>query len=532
MNAETASLVVRPFPEVVDDLLTAIVGGVVNEPIIFDVKSNAYKLSQPALDIRSITGTLERQHHTFQNKIDFLFSQGDNSVVWQDQGHKPDDDTSFFVDYFRPNSRSPLTDINVGSVTRTLAEAIGREIATVYQQVNLAYLSAFIDTATGQSLDFVVSILGITRRTKDFAVGFVTFFRDLTIPPGNITIPQATSLATTKGQATFQTTEPRTLQLGQARIDVPIRADDAFRGDKGKVAAGDITVVAQIIEGIARITNFEPTILATEDESDDQLRLRAKAALRGLGKATIAALTQVVFQNRAKLDEISDPNTANGKASAPGTVTLLVETEPGRFPSLQAAVDETRAAGVRTTLVAHFIFFKPRIAAKINPGITGPGKDKIKSDLIASIEGYIDGLASGAPAVGKDLLTFMKAPKVKDVQEAKIVDVLTWRSSVGQQSSDPLVEALITAVQGVNPPETDALRTAIQDVVSTVTPSLLPSGRRTPDRSVIQGADDSGKPTGQATDGQIEAGKFQVVPPPQFSVALDMDGADILLRES
>ncbi len=531
MDANTTNLIERPYQEIVDDLLTAIVGGVVNEPIFFDVKSLAYPVAEPAQDIRGITGTLTGQHHTFRKSIDYLFSQGDNSVVWQDHADQPDDDTIFYVDYFRVTSRSPLTDINVGSVTRTLAEAIGREIATVYQQINLAYLSGFIDTATGKALDFVVAILGVTRRTKDFAVGLVTFFRDLSVPPGNITIPQGISLATSKGDATFQSTELRTLQRGQARIDVPIRASDAFKGGKGLAAAGQITVVSQAILGISHVSNFEPTVLATEDESDLQLRLRAKAALRGLGKATIAALTQVVFQNRAKLDEIADPNTTNGRASAPGTVTMLVETEPARFPSLQGAVDETRAAGVLVTLVARFVFMKPRITAKITPGLTGAGKQKIQNDMIAALEAFVDALASGDPAKGQDMIDAIK--KVKDVTGVVIVDVRTSRSVPGQEGSDPLVEALVPAIQSVNAQDANALRAAIKSVIDAETPALLPSGRRDPDRSVIQGLDAAGKPTGQqATDTQIETGKFQVAPPAGFSIALDMEPADILLQES
>jgi hypothetical protein len=529
VNPGTVNLIERPYQDIVDDLLTAIVGGVVNEPILFDVKSNGYALAEPASDVRGITGTFQGLAHNFQKEIDFLFSEGDNSVVWQDHGNKPDDDTTFYADYFRRNSRSPLTDINVGSVTRTLAEAIGREIATVYQQINLAYLSSFIDTATGKSLDLVVSILGITRKTKEFAVGLATFFRDPAVA-GNITIPQATSLATSTGDVTFQTTEPRTLQRGQARIDAPIRADDAFKGDKGKVGAGKITLMAQIVAGISSVSNFEPTILATEDESDDDLRLRAKAALRGLGKATIAALTQVIFQNRARLDEISDPNTISGKASSPGTVLMLVETEPARFPSLQAAVDETRAAGVLTTLVARFVFVEPRLVAKITPGLTGAGKDKIKSDILDALGAYVDALASGAPATGAALLAAIR--KVGDVLDARIVDVRVLKSDVGNENVDPLVEALVLAVQAVNAQDTEALRVAVKTVVAGEAPALLPSGRRISDRSLLVGLSDDGQPTGPATDGQIEAGKFQIVPPAQFSVTLDMNPADILLQES
>lgn len=536
MNTNTLNLIERPYAEVVDDLLTAIVGGVVNEPIIFDIKVLLYSLAEPAADIRGITGTIRRkdsssdEHFTFQKTIDFVFDQGKNAVVWLDGGTRPKDDTPFFVDYFRLQSRSPISDVNIGSVTRTLSEAIGREIATVYQQINLAYLSGFIDTAQGKSLDFVVAILGVVRKTKDFAVGFVTFFRDPAVD-GNITIPQDASLATTKGEVTFHTTEPRTLQRGQARIDLPIRADDAFGGDRGIVKAGDITSLALRIAGVARVTNFEPTTLAAQDETDDQLRLRAKAALRALGKATLAALQKAIFDNRGTLDEVSDPNTLNGKASSPGTVTLLVETETGRFPSLQAAVNETRAAGVLTTLVARFVFFEPHITVKGTPNLTGPGKDKIKNDIITALQSYVEGLAPAAPAVGADMLKAIS--EVKDVSSAKIVDVRAWRADIGQPGSDPLVEALVATLQGVNAQDADALRTAISGVISAEAPALLPSGRRIPDRTVIVGVGDDGKPTGQpATDGQIESGKFQIVPPPQFSVVIDMEAADIALQDS
>ena len=119
MNPATASLIDRPYSEVVDDILTAITGGVVKEPIFYDVKEDLYALSRPSIGIRSIVGTQNQEHHVFQNEIDYLFSEGDNAVVWQPGGVAPGDETTFYVNYFVPNPISPLTDINVGSVTRT-----------------------------------------------------------------------------------------------------------------------------------------------------------------------------------------------------------------------------------------------------------------------------------------------------------------------------------------------------------------------------------------------------------------------------
>ncbi|MDZ8055390.1 MAG: baseplate J/gp47 family protein [Aulosira sp. ZfuVER01] len=534
MNSETTTLIDRPYQEIVDDILTAIVGGVVNEPIIFDIKTDLYKLAEPAREIRGITGTIRnkdtdiQERHAFQKQVDFVFSDRDNAVIWQEGGTWPDDDTKFYVDYFRKESRSPLTDINVGSVTRTLGEAISREIATVYQQINLAYLAGFIDTAEGKSLDLVVAILGVIRKTKDYALGLITFFRDTAIE-GNITIPEGTQVSTSKGDATFVTTELRTLQRGQVRIDIPAQASEASKGNVGIVKAGDITTLAQPIAGISKITNFDATILGAEDETDQALRDRAKAVLRGLGKATLAALAQVIFEGRATLAEVWDPNSSIDKRSDPGKVVLLVESEPERFPSLRGAVEGTRAAGVETTLVARYVFFKPRIVAEINKDITAPGKVKIINEIIAALQGYVDGLTSNQPALGKEMLKAIE--QVKDVKKDKfkIVDVMAWRTELGG-GADTLVEAIVAAIQTAPPTGEEAMRKAIADVVKSASSLVVPTGDRIPDRSLVQGL------TGQrATDTEIESGEFQVVTPTgsdKWWVVLDMELADIILKES
>jgi hypothetical protein len=527
MNPDTLNLIERPYQEIVDDILTAIVGGVVNEPIFFDLKETFYPLSQRAADVRGITGTRNKLHHTFQKEVDFVFSEGENAVVWQPGGDQPDDETIFYVDYFRPKSqgRSPLSDINVGSVTRTLSEAIGREIATVYQQVNQAYLSGFIDTAEGQALDLVVSILGVKRKTKEFAVGLLTFLRDPAAGDGNITLPEGVSSSTAKGEATFVTTDLRTLQRGQTRIDVPIRAGDAFKGEAGIVKSGVITKLSQPITGIARVTNFEATVLGAEGETDEQLRARARARLRGLGKATLAALANAIFEGRAMLAEVWDPNSTPAKRSKPGVVTLLVEAEPERLQSLTAAVHETRAAGVQATLVARYLFFKPRITAKIASGLPGPGKEKIKAQIIDALQQYVDTLSAGDPAKGEDLLKAIKSVKEASNADTKIVDVMAWRSDIGQPGAETLIDALLDAIAASTGDEATR-REAITHVL-TEAASTTASAKRIPDRGLVQGAGGQ-----RATDAEIEAGTFKVVPPDKnWFVALDIESADIDLRE-
>lgn len=525
MNPETVTLITRPYQDVADDILTAIVGGVTNEPIIYDLKSDLYPLAKPARDIRGMTGLVDGLHYTFRKESDFLFSDGDNAVAWVDGGTRPDDESTFYVDYFLQNSRSPLTDLNVGSVTRTVSEAISREIAIVYEQINQAYRSGFIDSASGKSLDYVAAILGVTRKSREFAQGLVTFFRAAG-SSGNITIPEGTVLLANKGEVRFETTEIRTLQRGQARIDVPVRAAEDSKGAAGRVDAGKIDALLAPTEGIDRIVNFEATALGAEDETDDELRARTKSVLRALGKGTLMALFRVILEGRGTPVEAWDPNSPGDKRSDPGTVTVLVEAEPERMPQLGTAVNETRAAGVLATLVARYVYFKPRLQITLAPGLTAAGKGKVIQQVIQALQSYTDGLSSGDDAKGEELLKAIKG--VADVKDVGIADVLVWRSDLASPGAENLVEAVLEALATLpTGADRSAQQAAVAAAVSAQAPALTPTGRRIPDRSLLQALD--GRP---ATDSQLEKGEFKItatVNGEKWWVVLDVQETDIVL---
>jgi hypothetical protein len=468
VNGDTVTLVHRPFGDLVDDILTSVVGGVVNEPVRFDLKVLTYALAEPAdpvAGVRGITGTAGGAPRTFLARIDFVYSAATNSVGWLEDGTLPDDDTTFYVDYFRAESRSPLSDINVGSVTRTITESVGREIATVYEQINLAYLSAYVDTATGLSLDYVVAILDVTRKTAELAEGLVTFFRADGVD-GAVTIPVGTRLVATGG-AVFGTSQLRTLQAGQVRIDVPVRADVAFGGDAGIVAAGTISEQAQPIAGIARVSNLDPTLRAAADESDEELRARAKAVLRSLGKATLAALDRVIREGRGTPVEFFDPNGPVGHRSEPGTVTVVVDAEPERLPSIVAAVHDTRAAGVLATLVARYVFITPRVRATISPGLSGPGQAQVRADIVAAVGAYVDGLTRGQAAEGGALLAAVTA--VEDVTAAIVADVVVGRADLAGGQTPVPDRSLLRSTATPGAPASDAdLEAGTYEVSATV----------------------------------------------------------------
>ena len=549
MNIDTVNLIERSYQEIVDDILTAMVGGVVREPIFFDVKEDLYPLAQPANALRSINGSISTPdglsivHYTFLNAVDFTFDAGHNAVAWLKGGQQPADESTFYVDYFRPDSTSPLTDINIGSVTRTVSEAIGREIAIVYQQINQAYRAGYVDTATGQSLDLVVSIVDIIRKTKDFATGLVTFFRDTSIGDGSITIPSGTLLSTAKGDATFVTDELRTLQRGQVRVDVPIRASDASKGQAGIVAAGAITTLSQAIIGINRVTNFDATLLGNTDETDDQLRTRAKAVLRSSGKATIAAITEIVLEEGATVTAIWDPNSPAPNSAPLGTFTMQLQAEPERFLSIQSAVQQTRAAGVQAILVAKYVYFTPRMRITGTAVTTPAGQLKLLNQVIAAIQQYVDGLQVSDPAKGADIIAAILKGGIKEITDQKQITfaaVIAARTDVSSPAADALAASLVDAVlttftsaQLTNPTalnqvltDPTTLRTTLAKAI-TDHPPLPPTSQLIPAQDLVQGL------TGQrASDVDISSGQFQIIPlvnGESWQIVLQMAPTDIAL---
>lgn len=170
----------KSYEEIRDAILAQITRGIVNERHIYDLDRTKYKLANtPVKSIVKVEGLVNGARHIFREGVDYRLAS--DMLEWLPNGDKPDDKTPFYVNYIF-GAPSGITDINPGSVTRTIVEAISREIEFLYEQLNKVYLAGFIDTASGSALDLVVSLLGISRKPPEHATGKVTFGRS-TDPP-------------------------------------------------------------------------------------------------------------------------------------------------------------------------------------------------------------------------------------------------------------------------------------------------------------------------------------------------------------
>ncbi|MDG6258157.1 MAG: baseplate J/gp47 family protein [Methanomicrobiaceae archaeon] len=165
----------KTFQEITDEILAQLTKGVVNEQLDFEADRLRYPLKNSNIaEIVKISGTVATTSHVFLEGTDFR-PNGDG-VEWLEGGAHPDDHTPFFVNYTLDAPRT-ITDINPGSVTRTIVESVAREMEFLYLQMEQVYNLAYLDTAEGKALDQVVALLGIKRKGPGYATGEVIFGR-------------------------------------------------------------------------------------------------------------------------------------------------------------------------------------------------------------------------------------------------------------------------------------------------------------------------------------------------------------------
>lgn len=346
------TFVAQPYEQFVDDLLTALTGGLVREEHQFVGIEEPYSLGSPEAIASSIKvfGQSNDKFVFFEMKNDFNYDSDKEIITWEIKGKIPDDHSFFYVNYYTQEGRRKLTDRNPGSVTTTLAEAFAREFAVLHKQMELIYRSAFVDLATGYSLDHVAALLDINRKDAKFASGEV-IFKSSSPVQGDITIPAGTLVSTDQG-LNFETTDKRTLRKGQLTIACPIRAH--IEGPAGLITKGAIKYISRPIFGIESVANEAPTFFATAKETDEELRRRIKGTLERAGKATVDAIKYGLIED---LPEITENNIqVEEQTATPGSVEVRLAL--GTIPDadladlvkrIEESIFYSRAAGVRVT---------------------------------------------------------------------------------------------------------------------------------------------------------------------------------------
>jgi uncharacterized phage protein gp47/JayE len=343
------SFAAQPYELFADDLLTGLTGGTSREEHRFVGADERYSLATPGAMFSTVKVFGQRNEAVivFEGGIDYDYDPGDGVIRWRANGRLPDDRSYFYINYYVADTPRRLTDRNPGSVTTTLAEAFAREFAVLHKQMEQIYQSAFVDSASGSSLDHIAALLALTRKDAKFASGEVLLKRS-TPADGDITVPAGALVSTADGR-NFETTDKRTLRKGQLSVVAPIRAQ--VEGTAGRVDKGLISNINRPIFGIETATNEAPTFFVTTKETDDELRRRIWGTLERAGKSTANAIKFSLIQDIPGINEANVQVTESREV--PGKVEVKFGLGGTVDPDLVRRIEETifnaRPAGVRVT---------------------------------------------------------------------------------------------------------------------------------------------------------------------------------------
>ncbi|MEO7151263.1 MAG: baseplate J/gp47 family protein, partial [Burkholderiaceae bacterium] len=476
----------KTYPEVAESLLNRLLGGVSAEAHPYPPPGNprepyTHPLERaPVQQITAVWGARNGASQRFERDADYRLAVDAARIVWIAGGQRPDDGTAFEVHYLPRQREAGVNDLYPGSVVRTLLEAVALETAGLYAQMQSVYDAGFIDTASGSALDHVVALLGVERVRAGRNSTELRFTRARNAR-GAITLPAGTRAATADGAIEYETLADVTLADGQASAKVASR--DLLSTNDG-LPAESLTLLTRPVAGIETVTNPAASSRLDRDETDAELRTRARRFLVGAERGTLSAIEAAVGAEGLRC-ELNEP--------APGVVDVQLQSgalDPTRRARLDAAILRVRPAGVVVNLLDGSapsrvdLELRLSTAAGLAPAelrgiqetIRGRYADyfkqlPIRSDGSAS---KLIGLAMGVPGVEDARLVSAKVASLDTLDAARgILALAALPTELGEvRISDPALATGVTLAvryhRGQPIPDQTALQAALEAAIASV----------------------------------------------------------------
>lgn len=317
------------------------------------------------------------------------------------------------------SAQKKVTDFSIGSIVRSMLEAIAAEIDQLYQQM-FNGLKEAIPVATYNSFNFSalpqLSTIGLIR------VVIASAATDTLIPSG-------TTFTFTGGAVTYTSEDDETIVAGDTFTDVLVSA--GVPGTIGNCTAGQIFTMTPAPSGWVSATNLSAFANGADVETDDDRKIRFNAFIASLPRGTVAALLyglkttiindalgneieRVVYASVVEpyLTDESQPvalvncyihNGVGGTTSA--LVSLAQKIIYGYYDTNGVAVPGWKAAGVNVTVSA---------ATEQTLAVTGTltaaaGFDKptLVTQATQAIFSYIQSLDIGAQVLVAEIVTLV-----------------------------------------------------------------------------------------------------------------------------
>lgn len=317
--------------------------------------------------------------------------------------------------YFSDNQ---LSDFNVGSVMRSLLEAVASEEEEMYFR-----LWQGIQNGIQES---ILHAFNFTPQDGIAATGSVKFGRE-TPPLENITIPQGTVLKNASG-ISYKTTAQGLLTTDNSSMYVTVPIIATVAGESGNLS--DIGALLQMTNPIAGISYVETATAltgGTDQESKTSVLLRFTNYINSLVRATnnsieyaatLAILTDSSTGNiteQVKYTKVSDTSTNMGFVdvyidNGTGTASnnLIAKAQKiidGYVDDDGTMIDGYKAAGTVATVYAVIPITINIIVCVVHDG----DFDTIENDITVAIQDYFSSIEIGDPCIKNALIAAIKS---------------------------------------------------------------------------------------------------------------------------
>lgn len=300
-------------------------------------------------------------------------------------------------------SASALTDVNVGSATRSLLEAISVVVAEIHWLQEQLILRFFVATSFGQWLDRRAAEVDVYRVLENPTQRVLTVSH---AAGAAVLIPEGHRFKTVQGsevQVFYEVLAATTLPAGNASVDVPVIS----------VASGAATALpdgvtleqtGEALAGIDSVVTSTISAAGTDRESDDSLRARTLEAMRRpRGPGSKTDLHGWALEAGAA-DAVVLPNwDATTAAYALGHATIIVLGPGNTVPSaevLEAVQDHIdpepyTEGGGRAAVGARIHVIAPS-TVPIDVTVTVEAADGyVEADVLAQVQANVAAVING-----------------------------------------------------------------------------------------------------------------------------------------
>jgi uncharacterized phage protein gp47/JayE len=301
---------------------------------------------------------------------------------------------------------SALTDFAVGSILRSLAEAVAAVAVWLEGLILLLLQTTRASTSSGADLDTWVTDYGLTRLGAAYATGQATFARFTNTMQA--IVPIGALIQTSDGSQQFKvvvdainpaynvTLGGYVIAPGASNITAAVQA--VIPAAAANAGAGTITVIAQAIQYVDTVTNALAFLNGSDAETDTALRARFVAYIASLSKATKLAIGNALLSIQSGVTYSLVENAAYNGTYQPGYFYVVVDDGSGT-PSAGFLSAVSNAIDVVRPFTSTFGVFAPVVitagATMVATIATGYDPTATKLLVRAAVLAYIQSLTLG-----------------------------------------------------------------------------------------------------------------------------------------